>query len=86
MVKLRAIEGIGARILEFLIWTAARSGDALGAQWNEIDLDQKLWTIPGERMEIWGRSYRAVMRSCDRNIEGAIRYTLLVVRISWFQG
>jgi integrase len=32
---------------EFLILTATRSGEARGALWAEIDLEHKLWTIPG---------------------------------------
>ena len=35
---------------EFLVLTAARSGEARGATWGEIDLDARLWTIPAERM------------------------------------
>ena len=38
--------------LEFLILTAARSGEVRGAKWNEIDLKAKLWTIPGSRMKV----------------------------------
>lgn len=37
--------------LEFLILTATRSGEVRLAQWREIDLDKKLWTIPAERMK-----------------------------------
>lgn len=37
--------------LEFLILTAARSGEVRGATWDEIDLDGKVWHIPGERMK-----------------------------------
>ena len=36
---------------EFLVLTAARSGEARGATWGEIDLDAGLWTIPAERMK-----------------------------------
>jgi len=38
--------------LEFLILTAARSGEVRGARWNEIDLGAKLWTIPASRMKV----------------------------------
>ena len=31
--------------------TAARSGEALGAQWQEIDLDASVWTVPASRMK-----------------------------------
>ena len=37
--------------LEFLILTAARSGEARGAVWDEIDLEAEEWRIPGERMK-----------------------------------
>ena len=51
MQDLRQREGVAARALEFLILTAARSGEVLGARWDEIDLDAKLWTVPRERMK-----------------------------------
>ena len=34
------------RALEFTILTAARSGEVLGARWEEIDLQGKVWTVP----------------------------------------
>ena len=37
--------------LEFLILTAARSGEARGARWSEIDMDAATWTVPAERMK-----------------------------------
>ena len=37
--------------LEFLILTAARSGEARGATWNEVDVDTATWTIPATRMK-----------------------------------
>ena len=37
--------------LEFLILTAARSGEARGARWSEIDLDSATWIVPAERMK-----------------------------------
>jgi integrase len=43
--------------LEFLILTAARSGEVLGATWPEIDFDARLWIIPAERMKA-GREHR----------------------------
>jgi integrase len=36
---------------EFTILCAARTSEALGAQWSEIDLEAATWTIPGERMK-----------------------------------
>ena len=37
--------------LEFLVLTAARSGEVRGATWAEIDLDRKVWTVPAPRMK-----------------------------------
>ena len=51
LTVLRAQEGIAARALEFLILTAARTGEVIGARWNEIDLLDKVWTAPSERMK-----------------------------------
>lgn len=38
-------------MLEFLILTAARSGEVRGMCWNEIDLQKRIWTVPAERMK-----------------------------------
>ena len=37
--------------LRFLILTAARSGEARGSRWSEVDMESATWTIPGERMK-----------------------------------
>ena len=37
--------------LKFLVLTAARSGEARGATWDEIDIESATWTIPGSRMK-----------------------------------
>lgn len=49
MVRLRAAEGMGARALEFVALTAARSGEVRGARWGEIDMQAAVWTIPADR-------------------------------------
>jgi integrase len=51
IVELRHRDALAARCLEFVILTAARSGEALGATWGEIDLEAKLWTLPANRMK-----------------------------------
>jgi integrase len=51
MRDLREIPGASARCLEFLTLTASRSGEARGARWIEIDLNQKVWTVPPDRMK-----------------------------------
>ena len=48
---LREQEGIAAKALEFTILTAARTGEVIGTQWDEIDFDEKIWTIPETRMK-----------------------------------
>ena len=57
MHSLRQENGNAARALEFAILTAARTGEILGARWQEIDRGAKLWTIPGNRMK-GGREHR----------------------------
>lgn len=57
MARLRVAEGMGARALEFVILTAARSGEVRGAKWGEIDLVAEVWTVPAERMKA-GREHR----------------------------
>jgi integrase len=51
MRRLRAMDNMAARALEFTILTAARSGEALGACWDEVDMAGKVWTVPAERMK-----------------------------------
>ena len=51
MAALRAREGLAARALEFAILCASRSGEVLGARWEEFDLEKGLWVIPGARMK-----------------------------------
>ena len=52
MAELRKRGGNGSRALEFLVLTAARSGEVRGACWDEIDLKRGLWTIPAARMKM----------------------------------
>lgn len=49
--ELRTREGTGARALEMVLLTAARSGEVRGATWSEIDLKSATWTIPARRMK-----------------------------------
>jgi integrase len=55
--QLRQQEGIAARALEFAILTAARTGEVLGARWEEINIAERLWTVPAERMKA-GKEHR----------------------------
>jgi integrase len=56
VTALREQEGIAARALEFAVLTAARTGETIGATFDEFDLDAGIWTVPGERMKA-GRSH-----------------------------
>jgi integrase len=57
MAALRAEEGTAARALELLILTATRTSEAIGARWEEFDLDKSLWVIPAERIKA-GKEHR----------------------------
>ena len=65
MVTLREKSGIAARALEFLILTAARSGEVRGMTWAEVDLDKRRWTVPGDRMKA-GKAHRVPLT--DRGV------------------
>jgi integrase len=52
MADLRERPAIAARALEFLILTATRTSEVLGARWTEIDFKKAVWTIPAERMKL----------------------------------
>ena len=52
MKKLRVMKTPASYLTEFIILTAARSGEARGAVWDEIDLDAGVWEIPAERMKM----------------------------------
>lgn len=60
MARLRKAEGMGSKALQFVILTAARSGEVRGATWSEIDLQAATWSIPGPRMKS-GRPHRVAL-------------------------
>jgi integrase len=57
MAALKTREAVAARALEFTISTAGRTGEVLGARWEEIDFQAKVWTVPASRMK-GGREHR----------------------------
>jgi integrase len=57
MTELRMREGIAARALEFTVLCASRTGETIGAQWDEVDLKAKTWTVPANRIK-GGREHR----------------------------
>jgi integrase len=52
--------------MEFVILTAARTGEVIGARWSEVDLGGKIWTVPAGRMK-GGREHRVPLS--DRAVE-----------------
>jgi integrase len=66
MAELREQDGITARALEFTILNASRTSEVRFAQWDEIDIKAKVWTVPADRMK--GRVEHRVPLS-DRALE-----------------
>jgi len=56
MLELGQIDTIAAASLRFLILVAARTGEVIGARWNEIDWNQRTWTVPAARAKT-GRNH-----------------------------
>jgi len=57
ITDLQSRDATAALALEFTILTAVRSGETIGATWNEVDLGKATWTIPAERMKA-GKEHR----------------------------
>src|SRR5947207_4656934 len=57
--------GIAAAMLRFLIFTACRTNEVVGARWSEIDRPSSTWRIPGERMKMPPGSRCAAVGSCS---------------------
>jgi integrase len=57
VAQLRQMDTVYAAPLEFTILTATRANEALGARWDEIELDARMWKIPAARMK-GGRDHR----------------------------
>ena len=51
LARLRIMQGTGARCLKLAVLTAARTPEALLAEWSEFDLQACQWVVPGERMK-----------------------------------
>ena len=57
MTRLRSKHSTAALALEFVVLTAARCGEAVGARWQEFDPENAMWTVPVSRMKA-GREHR----------------------------
>jgi len=71
MKELRAQDGVAARGLEFAILTAARTGEVIGATWEEIDLEKRVWAIPPERMKM-GKEHRVPLSDAAISVLNAM--------------
>ncbi|MEY3729706.1 MAG: hypothetical protein RLZZ57_462 [Pseudomonadota bacterium] len=67
MARLRGHAATAARALEFLILTASRTNEVLGAKWDEIDIETGVWTIPASRMKA-NREHRVPLSGAAINI------------------
>jgi integrase len=64
--QLRQQAGVTSLALEFLILTAARTSEVIGATWGEFDFEAKVWTVPSSRMKA-GKEHRVPL--CARALE-----------------
>jgi integrase len=77
IAALRLQVGTAAKALEFLILTAARTGEVIGARASEFDLDAAVWIVPAERMKA-GKEHRvplspravAIIREIEKTHKG----------------
>ena len=65
--SLRERDGMAALALEFLILTAARTNEVLGATWAELDDELTVWTVPAERMKA-KREHRVPVSPAAREV------------------
>lgn len=84
MADLQQRPGVAAKALEFTILTAARSGETRGMTWAEINLDEKLWTVPAGRMKA-GATHEVPlsMHSWPKGQQGPSRPTLRKWSANW---
>ncbi|MBV9548801.1 MAG: integrase arm-type DNA-binding domain-containing protein [Alphaproteobacteria bacterium] len=82
---LRQQEGTAARALEFAILTGARTGEIIGATWAEMDLAQKVWTIPAARMKA-GKEHRVPLSARALEILKGQKQDILLPSSFVFQG
>jgi integrase len=66
VADLRSRQGTATAALEFLILTAARTGEVIGARRSEVDFRARLWTVPAERMK-GKREHRVPLSSAAMN-------------------
>ena len=72
METLRNQEGVSARGLEFLILTAARTGETIGAKWDEVNFDKAVWVISADRMKA-GKEHRVPLSSAALKVLSGLK-------------
>lgn len=77
MLSMDSQSGVGVKALRFVILTAARTGEVIGADWSEIDFENKVWTVPASRMKA-GREHRVPLN-------GPALEILEHQRAAWFE-
>jgi integrase len=60
--ELRKCGGYAPLALEFILLTAARTGEVVAARWDEVDWANNVWTIPADRMKA-GKEHRIPLSS-----------------------
>ena len=80
--KLKELNSISSRCLEFTILTAARTSEALSTKWEELDLENAIWTVPASRMKA-GKEHRVPLSA--RAIE-IVREMLTLEQVYAFPG
>jgi integrase len=66
-LRIHQARSVAAVAIEFQLLTATRPGETLGAQWDEFDLENRVWTIPAQRMKRKDAEHRVPLS--DRAIE-----------------
>jgi len=74
IAKLRQQDDVAARALELAILTTARTGEIVGARWDEIDLENAVWVIPAERMKA-GKEHRIPLSAAAMTLVTAMERT-----------
>ncbi len=72
MVDLRRQEGTAASALNFLVLTAGRTGEVIGARWGEFNVQEASWTVPAERVKS-GREHRVPLSPAALTIINAMQ-------------
>jgi integrase len=72
MAELRQRDSLSARALELTILCATRTSETIGATWDEIDLEEKVWSIPPHRLKAGGNEPHRIPLP-DRAVE-ILRY------------